>query len=207
MNAKPIPRPFVRRAFSLIEMLIALSITATLLTATLTALDTSFRAYKVTTEGASTNVVARMMMARMMTMVRTGGEFGPFPVDVFDAASNPVLSNFIEFETFNDNAGNRQVVRIERRESVEAENGPFELWYVQTDIVNDAAGAIIERPMLTGIVDARFTLEYDVGPRLRRATVDLTVRPNDYQDASFSADLETPTIRLVSTVNPRRLDD
>ena len=56
-----------RKAFSIIEMLIALSITATLLTATLTALDTSFRAYKVTTEGASTNVVARLMMARIFT--------------------------------------------------------------------------------------------------------------------------------------------
>lgn len=196
-----------RRAFSIIEMLIALTITATLLTATLTALDTSFRAYKVTTEGASTNVVARLMMARMMSMIRTGNEFGPYPEDVLDPATNPLASTFIEFETFNDGAGNRQVIRVERREQADPQRGPFELWYVQTDIVNNVVGTAIERPMLTGIIDARFTLEYDVGPRLRRATVDLTIKPNDYQDASFSADLDTPTIRLVSTVNPRRLDD
>lgn len=195
------------KAFSIIEMLIALSITATLLTATLTALDTSFRAYKVTTEGASTNVVARLMMARMMAMIRTGQEFGPYPEDVLDPATNPLESNFIEFETANDGAGNRQVIRVERRTQSDPQRGPFELWYVQTDIVNDVAGTPIERPMLTGIIDARFTLEFDVGPRLRRATVDLTIKPNDYQDASFSADLDTPTIRLVSSVNPRRLDE
>ena len=43
-----------RRGFSIVEMLIALAITATLLTATLAALDTSFKSYKVTTEGART---------------------------------------------------------------------------------------------------------------------------------------------------------
>lgn len=47
-----------RRGFSMIEVLISLTISATLLTATLGALDGSFKAYKVTTEGASTNVVA-----------------------------------------------------------------------------------------------------------------------------------------------------
>jgi prepilin-type N-terminal cleavage/methylation domain-containing protein len=195
------------RGFSIIEMLISLAIVSTLLTATLTALDTSFRAYKVTTEGASTNVVARLVMSRIMAMIRTGREFGPYPADVLDPATNPLATNEIEFETFNDGIGNRRVVRIERRTASSSQRGPYELWYVQTDLVNDTPTNVVARPLLTGVVEARFTLEYDVGPRLRRATVDLTVRPNDYQDASFSADLETPTIRLVSSVNPRTLDD
>lgn len=194
------------RGFSIAEMLIALTITATLLTATLTALDTSYRSYKVTTEGASTNVVSRLVMQRMMTMIRTGTDFGPYPDDVYDSTTNPVTSTSIEFLTRDDGAGNRQVVQIERRDPSSAERGPYELWYVQTDFVNDVAQTPIERPMLTGVADLRFTLEYDVGPRLRRATVDITVRANDYQDAAFHADLEAPTIRLVSTVNPRRLD-
>lgn len=194
------------RGFSLIEMLIALMITGTLLTATLAALDASYRSYKVTTEGASTNVIARLTMQRLMTMVRMGTEFGPFPDDVLDPAVNPLESTFIEFETMNDGAGTRRVVRIERRDQPDAATGPYELWYTQTDFVANAQAAYIERPLLVGVTEARFTLEYDVGPRLRRATVDLTVRPNDYQDASFASDLETPTIRLVSTVIPRRLD-
>lgn len=194
------------RGFSLIEMLIALTITATLLTATLTALDTSFKAYKVTTEGASTNVVSRMMMSRIMTMIRTGQEFGPYPTDVLDPAQNPVTSTFIEFETANNGAGDRTVLRIERRTQDDPERGPFELWYVQTQLINNTPVSTVERPLLTGVTEATFTLEFDVGPRLRRATVDLTVKPNDYQDARIGADLEAPTIRLVSTVNPRKLD-
>jgi hypothetical protein len=51
-----------------------------------------------------------------------------------------------------------------------------------------------------------FQLEYDIGPRLKRATVDLTVLPNDYQAARFATQLETPSIRLVTSMAPRRLD-
>lgn len=196
-----------RGGFSLVEMLIALTITATLLTATLAALDTSFKSYKVTTEGASTNVVARMVMHRMMAMVRTGWEFGPFPDDVLDSTQNPVVSDAIEFTTMDDGAGNTQVTRIERRSATEAARGPFELWYVQTTLSNGAVTASESRPLLTGVQEAVFTLEYDIGPRLRRATVDLTIRPNDFQDASFKTDLEAPSIRLVSTVTPRRLEE
>ncbi|RMD63684.1 MAG: prepilin-type N-terminal cleavage/methylation domain-containing protein, partial [Planctomycetota bacterium] len=43
------------RGFSLVEMLLALAISATLLTAALAALDSSFKGYKATTESASTH--------------------------------------------------------------------------------------------------------------------------------------------------------
>ena len=45
-----------------------------------------------------------------------------------------------------------------------------------------------------------------IGPRLMKATIDLTIKPNDLQDAKVGSTLETPTIRLVSSVSPRRLD-
>jgi len=194
-----------RRAFSLAEVLISLAITGTLLTASLAALDASFKSYKLTTEGASTNVVTRMVMQRMMAMLRTGTEFGPYPADVLDAAQNPLQTNSIEFVSFDDGV-TRELVTIEARETANAQQGPFELWYIKRTMVNSVETSTDERPLLTGIVNATFTLEYDVGPRLRRATVDLTVRPNDYQDARFGGELEVPSIRLVSSVSPRRLD-
>lgn len=197
-----------RRAFSLVEVLVALTITGTLLTATLAALDTSYKSYKLTTEGASTNVISRMVMHRVMTMIRTGTEFGPYPVDPLDPAQNPVESTFVEFVSLDDEAtGERQVLRVERRDPTTPANGPFELWYVQVDFRNGAEVGREERPLLVGVQQVRFVLEYDVGPRLKTATVDLTVRPNDFQDASFHTDLETPSIRLVSSVSPRRLED
>ncbi|HZW10885.1 MAG TPA: prepilin-type N-terminal cleavage/methylation domain-containing protein [Phycisphaerales bacterium] len=66
------PRGGAARAFSVVELLVALTISSLLLTATLVALDASFKSYKVTTESASSHVVARMVMHRMTTMIRTG---------------------------------------------------------------------------------------------------------------------------------------
>lgn len=195
------------RGFSLAEMLIALTITATLLTATLTALDTSFKSYKVTTEGASTNVVARMVMTRIMTMLRTGTEFGPYPADPLNADQNPVHSSSVEFVSLNDAAsGRRTVILLEARAENDARTGPFVLWYVQTNFLNGVQTSVEERPLISGVQNLAFTLEYDSGPRLRKATADITVRANDFQAASFGSDLAAPPIRLVSSVTPRRLD-
>jgi hypothetical protein len=189
-----------------VEVLVALAICATMLTAAMSALDTSFKCYKVTTEGASTNIVARMVMARIMTMVRTGSQFGPYPVDPLDTAQNPVSSHYVEFVLVDDPVTLiKNVVRIERRTQADPINGPFELWYVQTDYANGVQTAINERPLITGVLEANFTLEYDVGQNLKRATVDLTIKPTNFQAAFIGGDLNAPSIRLVSSVNPRRL--
>lgn len=196
-----------RRGFSMIEVLVSLMITGLLLTATLSALDASFKAYQVTTEGASSNVIARTVMHRMSAMVRTGTDFGPYPDDVLDAANNPMDSTFMEF-SLGEVAGGTRVVRLERRDAPQGSSAPYELWYVEQTV--DDAGTIVDgegRPLLVGLTELNFNLEYDVGPRLKRATIDLTVLPNDFQDASFKTELHTDTIRLVSTVSPRKLDE
>jgi prepilin-type N-terminal cleavage/methylation domain-containing protein len=193
-----------RRAFSLIEVLVALAIMGTLLTAAMTALDTSFKSYKVTTEGASTHVIARMVMSRIMTMVRTGTQFGPYPVDPLDTAQNPVQSNYIEFVS-RESGADKTIIRIERRDQADPDDGPYELWYVQSDYQNGVRVGLYARPLLSGVQDARFTLEYDVGQNLKRATVDLTIKPTNFQAAYIGGTLEAPSIRLVSSVNPRKL--
>jgi prepilin-type N-terminal cleavage/methylation domain-containing protein len=193
-----------RRAFSLIEVLVALTIMGTLLTAAMTALDTSFKSYKVTTEGASTHVIARMVMSRIMTMVRTGTQFGPYPVDPLDTAQNPVQSNYLEFVSREDGT-DKTIIRIERRDQADPNEGPYELWYVQSDYQNGVRTGLYARPLLSGLQDARFTLEYDVGQNLKRATVDLTIKPTNFQAAYIGGTLEAPSIRLVSSVNPRKL--
>ena len=64
-------RRTLRRGFNLVELLVALSISATLLTATMVALDASFKAYQMTTEVASTHTIARLTMHRMLALIRT----------------------------------------------------------------------------------------------------------------------------------------
>jgi len=193
-----------RSAFSLVEVLIALTITATLLTATLAALDTSFKSYKHTTESASTHVVARIVVQRVTAMVRTGSDFGPYPV-------NPIItpeleSDWLEFVAFDDEAaGVREVIRLERRVGT-AETGPFVLWYVETRLVNDAVVSTEEFPLLENLTDLTFILEFEVGPRLRRATLDMTILPDDLQDLAVGSSMDTPTIRMVASAAPRQRD-
>lgn len=200
------------RGFSLVEMLVSLVITGTLLTAALTALDAGFKSYKFTTDGASTHVVSRITMHRVMTMIRTGTDFAPYPVDPLDTDQNPVQSDFIEFHGTVPEGGEVElrVIRIEKRSAGVVEDGVpiFELWYVQDDFdFNDQPVAREARPLLTNLQDVRFTLEYDVGQRLQKATVDLTVRPNDAGGAAFHTAVESPVIRFVSTVSPRRVEE
>ncbi|MCA9298909.1 MAG: prepilin-type N-terminal cleavage/methylation domain-containing protein, partial [Phycisphaerales bacterium] len=87
------------RGFSLVEMLIALAITASLLTAMLVALDFSFKRYTATSESASMHVVGRLVAHRILSQIRTGTTFGPSPADVLDPAQNPVVTDNIEFIT------------------------------------------------------------------------------------------------------------
>lgn len=196
-----------RPAFSLVEMLIALAISAMLLTATLGALDASWRAYKVTTESASTHVVSRIVVSRILSLIRTGTEFGPYPADFLDPNQNPIPnSTYIEFYAEADRlAGAEIITRIERRTSV-AVAGTFELWYVRLDVSGAEAVITEERPLLRGVKEAIFILEYEPGPRLKRATLDLTVQPDDDQDIAMGLGQAAPTIRLVASAVPRQLN-
>jgi hypothetical protein len=77
---------------------------------------------------------------------------------------------------------------------------------VQTEVINGVVSSREERMMLPAVQELRFTLEYDVGPRLRRATVDLTLNPEQGSAQHISGDRQVPTLRMVSTAVPRRLD-
>lgn len=201
-------RKRTRRGFSILEMLIALGVVSVVLTGAMVALDAAFRGYEATTNSASTHSVTRLVMHRMVAMVRTGTEFGPFPEDVLDLAQNPLVTDEIEFVSFEDEAtGRLDITRIDRRDGAEGELPS--LWITVSRFRDGAAdGTPIERPLLRNVQDAVFTLEYDVGPRLRRATIDLSVFPNDDLDATRMTDArEAIPIRMVASVVPRRLQD
>ncbi len=194
-----------RRAFSIVEMLVALVISATLLAATLQAFDASWRSYKHTTESASTHVVSRIVVHRLLAMIRTGSQFGPAPADVLDISQNPLTSTYMEFIADADQqAGLNRVTRIERRTATGGGGTTqYELWYKLTDLSN---GQIIqERPLLRNVSEAAFILSFEPGPRLVKATIDLTVAPNDDAAMRIGVGNDAPTIRLVASAGPRQL--
>ncbi len=189
-------RRTTRRGFNLIEMLIALAITATLLAAVMVALHASFMAYQSTTELASTHTIARLVMHRMLTLIRTGQEFGPFPNNPQDSM---VASTDIEFLT----PGGHLIV-LEWKETATPD-------YPQANALYATIDGGLHHVMLEGVipqVDADgfpvlpFTLEYELGRRLHRATIDITVVPDDNMSVTIDGDNQQQ-IRLVASAMPR----
>jgi hypothetical protein len=190
----------------MVELLIAFTISALMLTACLVALDGTFKSYEHTTESASTHVVSRLVMTRVMAMIRQGQEFGPYPLGVLQPTS--IDSPYIEFVSLDDPAtGQRQVTRLEKVADT-AQEGSFVLKYKRTDYVNGVQVATFNYPLIRNVKAAAFTLEYDVGPRLTRATVDLTIEPEDARNnvTAIATDLHVPVLRLIASTSPRRLD-
>ncbi|MCZ6836313.1 MAG: prepilin-type N-terminal cleavage/methylation domain-containing protein, partial [Planctomycetota bacterium] len=191
----------LRRGFNLVELLIALGITATLLTSTLVALDASFVAYQRTTEEASTHTIARLAMHRMLTLIRTGQEFGPFPAN---PTITTVESNFIDFVNVNG-----QGMSLEWVENPTAGRPVGEALYVVLFDVNGVEQAA--HLLLEGVVaqtDANgdpvppFILDYELGRIVNRVRIDMMIVPDD--NASLEIEGDRPQfIRLVASAMPR----
>ena len=200
------PRRGFSPAFSMVELLIALTITATLFAATLGALDTSFKSYKLTTDSASTQVIARIVMQRVTAMIRTGEEFGPYPVNPI--AEPVITSDTMEFISSRDESTNSWQVTTISKVAGDATTGPWRLVY---QIAEFSGGAFVDEtdpiPLLDNLTELEFTLEYEVGPRLRRATIDMVIAPDDFDDTTVTATrMDAPHIRMVASSTPRKYD-
>jgi len=215
-------RSQARRAFSMIEMLIALSISASIMVATLVAFDAMFKVYHTATDSASNHVVARIAVNRLLGMIRTGSEFGPFPNDVLDSDANPLKSDYFEFASrFAPDGEISEVTRVEFRypgqppllrtwgaledppalPSGVTANGPGELWIV---LINVATGVEQEFMMLSEVRSAEFTLRYDIGPKLVKGTVDITFEPTLAVNEGVWTPATPETVRLIASAMPRR---
>ncbi|MDG2031015.1 MAG: prepilin-type N-terminal cleavage/methylation domain-containing protein [Phycisphaerales bacterium] len=198
-NRKTIKR--ARRGFSLVEMLIALGISAALLTATLFALQTSFFAYQVTADQASTHAVGRLVVHRMMAMIRAGQDFRPFPADIRDQF---ISSDYIEF--FHPDTG--QVITI----SWDRNSGQL-LYSIDGSYGTVLLEGVVARTDADGFVVNPFLLEWEPGRRVYRVTIDLMIIPDDsistsadnyvQENSDGSGPNTTRPIRLVASAMPR----
>jgi prepilin-type N-terminal cleavage/methylation domain-containing protein len=193
-----------RKGLGLVEMLVALSISAALLVAVGAALDTSFKAYRANQEVADLTQRARLGMHRMLTELRTTTD--PVPADEVLAAYR---------------AGQVVTTRAVR---IDAPDGLTAIRYLhsgnqlrrQTLTRVGGAGTVAsEGVFLDGVSAADFevTLEPQRSPRaargglshdqLRRATVRMTVRPSAESDSPTEGQ-GNQAVTLVSSVVPRR---
>ncbi len=201
-----------RRGFNLVELLIALAISAALLAATMVALDASFTAYQSTTEWASTHTISRLTMHRMMALIRTGVTFGPVPINPNDSL---VQENYIEIIMPSD-----QYVKLEWVETPDGDHAVGNALWVEvgtleadgTITVSDPPRLLLEGVIKQEVIDPDtglpvlvppFTMEYELGRKLFRATIDLVVIPDDNQSVTIEGDNSDQIIRLVASVMPR----
>lgn len=196
-----------RRGFSLVEMLMAIAITSTLLTAMLVALDFNFKRYQATSESASMHVVGRLVTHRILAQIRTGTTFGPVPADVLDPAQNPVIADNIEFITEADRAaGLNRVTRFEHRPNPVDPMAPGVLWYVLINADVDPPVLLQERPLLSGVRSAQFTLKFDEETwLLDRATIDIMLDPDPELAANSLVAAMPESVRLIASATPRQL--
>ena len=188
------------RAFSLVEMLIALAISGALLAATLVALQTSFRAYQVTTDQASTHAVGRLVLHRMTAMIRSGQDFRPLPSDIRERF---VSSDYIEF--YHPDTGNLITVNWNSL------TGQL-LYSIDNGSPVVLLEGVVARTEEDGTPIMPFYLEWEPGRRVYRITIDLMVIPDDSistsADAYIAQDPENVSsgfkpIRLVGSAMPR----
>jgi prepilin-type N-terminal cleavage/methylation domain-containing protein len=198
-NTKPSKRRFATRGFSLIELLIALAITGALLTATMVSLNASFMAYQTTTEVASTQTIGRLTMHRMLSLIRTGQDFGPFPTNPLETT---VRSDFMEFVT-----PEGEVMALQWVQDGQGllENNALYV-VLSPGTAQEQAHLLLEgvMPQYDGDGDLvlPFTLEFERGRNLYRATIDMTISPDDNMSVMLDGANEQ-VIRLVASAMPR----
>ncbi|MEM7624278.1 MAG: prepilin-type N-terminal cleavage/methylation domain-containing protein [Planctomycetota bacterium] len=189
----------VRRAgLSLIEMLVALAISAMLLTATAVAIDTSFTAYAIAAESASTQTSTRMVVNRLLTLVRTSTAHGPMPLDAgtgFTVSDDIVTSDYLILQE-----ADGDFITITWDSATQ-----------QLSLTQDpGTGTITTQPILGGVTACEFTLRCRRDNSgtwvLERASIDFTVEADD--DASLDIEVANiPSVRVIASTKPRRVAD
>lgn len=177
-----------RRGFSLVELILSLAIVSALLVATFVALRVCFDSYRSTVEESSTQVVARLVMHRVLAMVRTGEEFGPLPDDPRQ------VTVFSDEVTFLDDDGR------EIRVAFDGERGTL-TYAVDGGEAHVLLAGVRRTPDGDSTVPP-FTLEYESGVRLYRFSMDLTVEADDDLGTAIDAGDGRP-LRLVASAMPR----
>ncbi len=183
------------RGMTLIELLLALAISAALLTAAALAIDASFKAYRINQEQASLSQRARVALNQMLTTIRANHEHSPITASAIQAFASgaPVSDSGVKMY---DAAGVVIVFWLDRQTG-------------RLMISRDAQS----HTLLNGVSDFRVELQPMKSPAaiktgsacdlLKRANLHLTIRSTDDTSAA-SETTSLQHITLDTSVCPRQ---
>jgi hypothetical protein len=197
VNKSSRPRGRQRRnaGLGLVELLVALAISAALLTAVAVATDSSFKAYAINEEQSGLTQRARLCMHRMLTYMRTCKEHQPITDTEVTRFSQGVIVTDIGVSMFTEDgrqldfeydAPNRKLMLVENGVSRELLHG-VEAFYVKMEPMKSPSAI-------------RGGTGYDL---LRRATILLTIKTSG-QSADIDEDANSNIVTMSCSVMPRR---
>ncbi|MBB6429284.1 PulJ/GspJ family protein [Algisphaera agarilytica] len=195
------PKSARARGLSLVEMLVALAISAMLLTATMVAIDASFKSYAIAAESASTQTSTRMVINRVLTLVRTNEAHGPLRVsDALTGETVTVSGDIVTSSYLQLIDGNRDTLTI----SYDEVN---DLLMLTREPYSGATPTT--QPIIGGVTECTFQLARrltnDGVLVLERGSIDFTVEADD--DASLDLEVgDIPPVRVIASTKPRRLN-
>ena len=175
----------MRRGFTLPEVLIALTISAVLLTGLFASLQGSVGAYKRTAAEGVNRLTARLLVERIALLVRTGVAFGPLPAV---ATEDSVESDVLEITTSN---GQQVVI------AWDSENETLTLTVDGTSAT--VLGGVVQT--VEGEPITTFLLQFENGTTLQRVTINFAVVPDP--EHATTMDGGQDTLRLTASVMPR----
>jgi prepilin-type N-terminal cleavage/methylation domain-containing protein len=213
-----------RRGVSLIELLLALAISAMLLTATMVALSASFKAYADASEQASAQAATRMVTQRLLTLIRTGTAHGPLNAEAttvvrikdandtnttytINLAGATISGNVIAAPYLDLMDASGTLIRVAYLQYTDKDHqARQELWL----FTNPGAPQEQSQPLIGGVTAAQFTClrRMDMTTYLyvlQRGTMDLTVQPGADATLTLEHGAATP-IRVIASTAPRKLD-
>ncbi|HEV8605963.1 MAG TPA: prepilin-type N-terminal cleavage/methylation domain-containing protein [Tepidisphaeraceae bacterium] len=184
-----------RRGVGLVELLLALAISALLLTATAVAVDASFKAYSNNQEESSLLQQGRMALNRMVTSIRTSDSHAPTDTKLLSDFKNGLKTTGSAIAMFQED-GTNIIYRLDapkQRLIAEVNGKPYIL------ARGVQAFQVTMEPMRSE--DAlRTGSSYDL---LRRANILITIRTTD-QTAQPSETTGKHPVTLSVSVSPRR---
>jgi len=195
VSAMRTPRRTRTRGLGLVELLIALAISAALLTAVAVATDGSFRAYAINEEQAGLTQRARLTLHRMLTYVRTCKEHQPITNTEITRFSQGFIVTDSGISMFADDgkqldfefdAANRRLMLLENGTPRELLKG-VQAFYVKMEPMKSPSAI-------------RSGGAFDL---LRRATILVTIKTNG-QSADIDESANSQLITMSCSVMPRR---